>query len=71
MVAHELCCHVFGLTGDKTLCITHLFALEQNVGNVVHYVVIPSINLSPSHLVEPFVPKAAHNFGLNLNKIFS
>ncbi len=68
MVAHELSCHVFGLEGDKTLYITHLFALEQNA---VHYVVIPSINLAPSHLVEPFAPKVAHNLGLNLNKLSS
>jgi hypothetical protein len=71
MVAHELGCHVFGLVGDKTLYITHLFALEQNVGNVVHSVVIPSINSPPSHLVETFAPKVAHNLGLNLNKLSS
>jgi hypothetical protein len=71
MVTHELSCHVFGLVTDKTLYITHFFALEQNVGNVVHYVVIPSINLPPSHLVEPFAPKAAHNLSLNLNKLSS
>jgi hypothetical protein len=62
---------VFGLARDKTLYITHLFAVEQNVGNAVHYVVIPSINLPPSHLVEPFAPKATHNLGLNLNKLSS
>jgi hypothetical protein len=71
MVAHELGCHVFGLARDKALYITHLFALEQNIGNVVHYVVIPSINSLPSHLVEPFALKVAHNLGLNLNKLSS
>ncbi len=58
--------------GDKTLYVTHLVALEQNVGNVVHYVVTPSINLPPSHSMEPLVDlKMAHKFGLNFNKLFS
>jgi hypothetical protein len=71
MVTHESSCHVFGLARDKTLHITYLFALEQNVGNVAHYVAVPSINLPPSQLVEPFAPKMACNLGLNLNKLSS
>jgi hypothetical protein len=61
---------VFYLKGDKTLYGTHLFALRQNVGNVVHYVVIPSINLLPSHSMEPLAPKVANKLGLNLKYFF-
>jgi hypothetical protein len=61
---------VFGLVGDKTLYVAHLFALEQNVGNVVHHVVTLAIN-PPPHLVEPLAPNVAHNLGLNLNKLSS
>jgi hypothetical protein len=64
-----MCHHVFGLAGDKTLHATHLFALEKNVGNVVHNVVTPSINPPPSHSFEPPVLKVAHKLGLNFNKL--
>jgi hypothetical protein len=59
---------VFGLVGDKILYATRLYALEQNVGTVVHYVVIPSMKLPPSHSLDPPIPKVACKFGLNLNK---
>jgi hypothetical protein len=36
--------HVFGLEGDQTMCVTHLSTLQQNVGNVVHSLVTPSIS---------------------------
>jgi hypothetical protein len=36
--------HVFGLEGDQTMCATHLSTLQQNVGNVVHSLVTPSIS---------------------------
>jgi hypothetical protein len=61
--------HVFGLAGDKTLYVTHFFALEQNVGNVVHNVVTPSINPPPSHSFKPLAFKVAHELGLNFNKL--
>jgi hypothetical protein len=61
--------HVFGLVGDKTLYATHLFAMEQNVGNVVHNVVTPSIN-PPPHSFEPPALKVARKLGLNFNKLF-
>jgi hypothetical protein len=64
-----MCHHVFGLAGDKTLYVTHLFALEQNVGNVVHNVVTPSINPPPSHSFESPTFKVAHKLGLNFNKL--
>jgi hypothetical protein len=44
IVARALGRHVFGLEGEQTLYVTHLFALQHNVGNVVHSLVIPSIN---------------------------
>jgi hypothetical protein len=64
-----MCYQVFGLVGDKTLYATHLFALEQNVSNVVHNVVTPSIN-PPPHSFEPPALKVAHKLGLNFNKLF-
>jgi hypothetical protein len=45
-----------------------LFALQQNVGNVVHSLVTPSISRPPLHSLEPPAPKVARKFGLNLNK---
>jgi hypothetical protein len=36
--------HVLGLEGDQTLYAMHLSTLQQNVGNVVHSLVTPSIS---------------------------
>jgi hypothetical protein len=44
ITARALGHHVFGLEGDQTVCATHLSTLQQNVGNVVHSLVIPSIS---------------------------
>jgi hypothetical protein len=66
--AHALGYHVFGIKGDQTLYVVCLFALQHNVGNVVHSLVTPSISQPPLHSLEPVAPKVAHKFGLNLNK---
>jgi hypothetical protein len=44
IVARPLGHHVFGLEGEETLYVAHLFALQQNVGNVLHSLVTPSIS---------------------------
>ncbi len=36
--------HMFSLEGDQTLYVMRLSKLQQNVGNVVHSLVTPSIN---------------------------
>ncbi len=60
--------HMFGLKGDQTLYVACLFTLQQNVGNVVHSLVTPSISQPPLHSLEPIVPKVVHKFGLNPNR---
>ncbi len=70
IISCELGYHVFGLVGDKILYATHLYALKQNVGTMVRFVVIPSMSLPPSHSLDPLTPKVACKFGLNFNKPF-
>jgi hypothetical protein len=67
IISHASSRHVFGLKGDQTLYVAHLSALQQNVGNVVHFLVTPSIRWPPLHSLEPLVPKVVHKFGLNSN----
>jgi len=67
IVARALGCHVFGLEGEQTLYVAHLFALQQNV-NMVHFLVTPSISRPPLHSLEPPTPKVACKLGLNLNR---
>ncbi len=71
IISCELGRHVFGIAGDKIVYATRLYALEQNVGTMVCYVVTPSMNLHASHSLDPHAPKVACKFGLNLNKPFS
>jgi hypothetical protein len=68
MVANALGHHVFGLEGDQTLYVMHLFTLQQNVGNVVHSLVTPSINQPLLHSLEPHAHKVVNKLGLNLNR---
>jgi hypothetical protein len=68
IVARALGRHVFGLEGEQTLYVAHLFALQQNVVNVVHFLVTPSISRPPLHSLEPPTPKVACKLGLNLNR---
>ncbi len=51
IVARALGRHVFGLKGDQTLYVAHLSTLQQNVGNVVHFLVTlnPLANLFYTH----------------------
>jgi hypothetical protein len=49
IISHALGYHVFGLEGDKTLYVACLSALQQNVSNVVHFLVTPSISQPPLH----------------------
>ncbi len=44
IAARALGRHVFGVKGDQIVCAMHLSTLQQNVGNVVHSLVTPSIN---------------------------
>ncbi len=67
IISHASSRHVFGLKGDQTLYVARLFALQQNVGNVVHFLVTPSIRWPPLHSLEPLVPKVVCKFGLNSN----
>jgi hypothetical protein len=63
IVAHASGRHMFSLKGDQTLYVMRLSTLQQNVGNVVHSLVTPSISQPPLHHYNHPFPKWLASLG--------